>query len=266
MNGRIRFRSRWRSAGHGGATYDLNALAYINATGALFPDALNDLVLGIKSAGLWNNHLGSIKFGFGVPSLAASMIDLRNTAFNGTAVNNPTHSATGGWTFVAASSQFIDTGWRVGATDSKASQNSSHYGVRLRGGSPGFWTAATFQNPHIFGFVALGDGAQQYGINDNGSPTGAKAIAAGTHFIATRTDASATALYGNGLGVSTSVVSSSGTSGFNVLLGGLNNGGTPGSFVSARFTCVHAGSGLDASQTAMLTALIDEYAVACGET
>ena len=270
--GRNRTRNRAATAAFGGPSYDADAQAYIDATGELFPDDLNTLVLGIKAAGLWDDHIGSIKKAIGVPSLAASMIDLRNTAFNGTAVNTPTHSATAGWGFTAASSQYINSGWQVPATGSKATLDSVHIGVRLKAGGgvgQGLCSAYTDSAPERYcGFLSFANGDQDVCFHGGNSaifgPT--QNPVAPANYIGTSTGTNASATYVNGASAATSAAASTATIAVNVSIGALNNKGTPQNFFTGRVTLWHGGAGLDASQAAALNTLFDAYAAAAGET
>jgi hypothetical protein len=246
-------------------TYDPDAQAYIDATGELFPSALNTLVLGIKAAGLWDDHIGSIKKAIGVPSLAASMIDLRNTAFNGTAVNTPTHSATEGWGFTAASSQYIDSAWKVPATGSKASQNSVHVGLRIMASTVngGMSVAMTYTNPNWMGFGYLFNGNIDWGASGPQLHlTPATVTPCG--IIGVRTSANAQAVYRNGSSIGSDSAASTGTVNLNLPIGA-RNVGTPDNFSTSRITVFHAGAGLDATQAAALDTLFAAYATAAGE-
>ena len=269
MTNRTRFRARAR-AGGGGVSYDADAQAYIAATGELFPEALNTLVLGIKAAGLWDDHIGSIKKAIGVPSLAASMIDLRNTAFNGTAFNAPTHSAMSGWTFLQASSQYIADPWGPGVANSKATLNSTHMGRRIKhalaaggsaGRSPGYANAASNVN---LGFVYYEPSFVSPSANDGGSWSILDATFLG-HAIISRTASNARAYYLDGA-VKSSDTQVSTAMPPPVPIGARNDGGSVGAFFTGRITIQHGGAGLDATQAAALTALFDAYAIAAGET
>ena len=264
MTNRTRFRVRAR-AGGGGVSYDADAQAYIDGTGELFPDALNTLVLGIKAAGLWDDHIGSIKKAIGVPSLAASMIDLRNTAFNGTAVNTPGHSATEGWTFTTASSQYIDSGWQVPATGSKATQNSVHVGFRIRAGGAGA-PGASYSNPTFFGMLIATDGLQRFTLNDATVLASTQNPVAPGHYIGVRRGATERESYKNGTSLVSDAIASNGTIAGNMLIGARNSTGTPADYFTGRITINHIGAALSDAQTAALTTLFDAYATAAGET
>lgn len=269
MNGRVRFRPRAARVARG-AAYDVDAQAYIDATGELFPEALNTLVVGIKAAGLWDDHIGSIKKAIGVPSLAASMIDLRNTAFNGTAVNTPTHSATAGWTLARTSSQYIAQVWRPGATDSKGTLNSSHFGLRVRASQPvaqGAVCANSYSNPNYFGFGYLENGFQQFGANDSmaGNTYNANPAAPASYIIS-RTASNVVKLLRNGVVVTNSATASGSLNGLAPFLASRNLGGSPSEFTDCRYSLVHGGAGLDDAQAAALTTLFDAYATVAGET
>lgn len=252
--------------GHnGGPSYDPDAQAYIAATGEMFPDALNDLVLGIKAAGLWDDHIGSIKKAIGVPSLAASMIDLRNTAFNGTAVNTPGHSATAGWGFTAASSQYIDSAWRVPATGSKASQNSVHFGVRCMVGGVAGFPAASAANPAFLGFASFLNGTQWFLLNDTSSLSSTENPVAPGHYIGVRRGPTERESYKNGTSLASDAVASFGTVSVNLFIGARNFTGAPDNYFTGRISIFHAGAGLDDTQAAALTTLFDAYATAAGE-
>jgi len=251
------------------SSYDPDAQAYIDATGELFPDDLNTLVLGIKAAGLWDDHIGSIKKAIGVPSLAASMIDLRNTAFNGTAVNTPTHSATAGWGFTKASSQYIDSGWKSTATNSKASLNSVHVGLRIMASTVdgGSNLSVVYSNPNALGFGYLFNGNARFNGNDslpspldNAPPS---VIPGG--WIGTRTTAAARASYKNGALNTSDTQASGGTINANLFIGARNAGGGADLFSTSRITLWHAGAGLDATQAENLDDLFAAYALAAGE-
>jgi len=247
-------------------SYDADAQAYITATGELFPEALNALVVGIKAAGLWDDHIGSIKKAIGVPSLAASMIDLRNTAFNGTAVNTPGHSATAGWTFTAASSQYIDSGWAPTTTGSKASLDSNHLGFRMRaGGIGGQMPSCAYSNPNYFGCLLMSNGLQRFCLGDSVNLATSQNPATPGYYVGTRTASNAKAVYLNGVSAATSATPSVGLPPLNLFIGALNVG-VPDWFYTGRITAWHAGAGLEASQVAALTTLFDVYAIAAGET
>lgn len=269
MTDRTRFRSGARTGR--GAAYDADAQAYIEATGELFPEALNTLVLGIKAAGLWDDHIGSIKKAIGVPSLAASMIDLRNTAFNGTAVNTPGHSATEGWTFVAASSQYIDGGWNAAAANSKATQNSVHVGLRMRAGSAAYFAAGSLSGGVGLDFQGLADGYQEFRINSSTAGGGSYPASpynpvAPRAYILTRTNGTTVAFYGDGTLKELFTINSNGAGAQNFYLGCRNNAGTADSFTSGRYSVLHFGAALDGTQVANLNTLLDAYATAAGET
>lgn len=265
MGGRLRDRMRPRAwPRRGGPSYDPDAAAYIDATGELFPDALNTLVLGIKAAGLWDDHLGSIKKAIGVPSLAASMVDLRNPAFVGTAYNTPTHSATEGWGFTAASSQYIDSGWQCGVTDSKGSLNSVHVGLRAMASSAGIPTATYGPNVY-FGFHQFGNGTQYFDANGAlGLQTTQNPVAPG-HYIGTRTGPNAKEVYRAGASIASDTGASIELSPYNIFIGARNLNGSPQSYFTGRITLAHYGAGLNDAQAAALTALFDAYATAAGE-
>jgi len=89
-------------------SYDPDALAYVQASGATDIDNINTFVVGIKALGLWNNMVcwplrSSQNAGTG--STAYSLGGLG--AYNGTLVNGPTWGADG-VTFASASSQRIN--------------------------------------------------------------------------------------------------------------------------------------------------------------
>jgi len=270
MTNRIRFRARAR-AGGGGVSYDADAQAYITATGELFPEALNALVVGIKAAALWDDHIGSIKKAIGVPSLAASLIDLRNTAFNGTAVNTPGHSATAGWDFLQASSQYIADPWGPGIGNSKGTQDDVHFGRRIRhalnaGGS----TVRTpgISNPDAathFGVALMEPGIQFFKLNDNTNIGPTHATNYTGHFIGSRIG-TARAVYRNSASVAADTQASTGVTNLALPIGARNLAGVIDGFFTGRISIQHGGAGLDAAQAAALTALFDTYAIAAGET
>lgn len=266
-----RIRIRPRGVGRSATAYDADAQAYIAATGALFPEALNALVLGIKAAGLWDDHLGSLKLAIGVPTLAASLVDLRNPAFNATAVNAPGHSATAGWSFLQASSQYIDDPWGPGIANGKAAQNDAHFGRRVKqalnaGGSttrsPGMINAGAVN----FGFQLLEPDIQVIKLNDNANLSGTSATNYTGHFIGSRVGAGR-AFYRNGASVASDTQASTGVFDVRMPIGARNvvGFGVDG-FFTGRISAQHGGAGLEASQAAALTGLIDAYATAVGET
>ncbi len=244
--------------------YDPDAQAYITATGELFPDALNDLVLALKAAGVWSK-LDSFKKAIGVPSLAASMIDLRNTTFNATAVNNPGHSATTGWTFLQASSQYVDNPWGPGISGATATVGSVHFARRIKsalasGGSairsPGNINASC-------GFEFFEPGFTIIKLNDNTNLTTGDLNVTG-HYIGSRVG-TARALYRNGSALVTDTQATGSMSNRKMPIGARNNAGTIDGFFTGRITVEHSGQGLDATEAAAATAAVDAYATAAGE-
>lgn len=270
----IRTVSRGRNRGAfraGGAGFDADAQAYINATEALFPDAVNTLVLGLKVTGSWG-LIGSLKFAFGVPNLNSSLIDLRNVEFNGTAVNTPSHSATSGWTVVATSSQYIDTGWKGTAANSKASQNSIHFGLNIRSANTGFYVAAARDEGNVgIDYQTMFDGAQEFRINSSSagggsSPSPAYSPVSPRAYILSRVSSSTATFYGNGELKQSFTINSNGNCNRSVYLGARNNAGTPDGFTSGRYSWVHFGAALDGAQAASIHTLLDAYAIACAAT
>jgi hypothetical protein len=90
-------------------SYDPDALAYVQASGATDIDNINAFVVGVKALGLWNSMVcwplrSSQNAGTG--SIVYSLGGLGT--YNGTLVNGPTWGADG-ITFAAASSQRIST-------------------------------------------------------------------------------------------------------------------------------------------------------------
>lgn len=269
---RSRLRSRSNGGGASGPSYDADAQTYITATGELFPDDLNTLVLGIKAAGLWDNHIGTIKKRIGLPAgsagLTASMVDLRNPSFAGTAVNLGNGSATEGWDFTAASSQYFDSGWQIGATDSKATQDSTHMGWRVKAfttGSPGRTTAAgsAFNGA---GFLLLSAGLQRFNMNEGEASRLQTANANATgHWLLTRSTAAARAAYRDGVNIGSDTTASAGIAGRNQTVGVIDRNGTLSGYLTGRISLFHGGAGLDDTQAAAVTALFDAYATAAGE-
>lgn len=248
--------------------YDPDAAAYIAATGELFPDALNAMVVGIKADGDWD-LLGAFKKAIGVPNLAASLIDLRNPAFTGTAANTPGHSATEGWSFTAASSQYIDTGWRCGATDSKGSLDSVHVGLRMLAFTGAFVSIVVVSSPDKFlGWFAIVNGDTNFRANQafSGPANDAANPAAPGHLIGTRTAPNAIAAYRDGGSAGTNTTASTTIPAQNFFIACRNNSGNPDAFSTGRVGVFHAGAGLDAAAAARITARIDTYCAAAGET
>ncbi len=250
--------------GGGGPAYDPDAAVYIASTGELFPKALNVLVLGIKAAGLWDDHIGSIKKAIGVPSLAASMVDLRNPNLLGDAINAPGHSATEGWIFTSDSSQSIDTNWRCGAVDSKGTQDSVHVGMRIiaaSGGHPGSVDSASASNR--LGFEAFNTGIQRWFGNDGTTLQSAENPATPAHYIGVRSSASARALYKDGSSLGNDSQASQIPASVNVLIGARHrHGGIVDAFLTGRLELWHAGAGLTAAQSSALVALFNAYCAA----
>ncbi|MGE3907510.1 MAG: hypothetical protein AB7F36_16280, partial [Reyranellaceae bacterium] len=192
------------------------------------------------------------------------MVDLRNPNLAGTAFNAPVHSATDGWTFTAASSQHIDTGWKCGATDSKATQDSVHVGMRIMaasGGHPGSVDSASASNR--LGFEAFSAGIQRWFGNDGTTLQTAENPATPAHFIGVRTGASARALYRDGIGLANDSQASQTPADVNVMLGARHrHGGIIDAFLTGRLELWHAGAGLTAAQSATLMALFNAYCAA----
>lgn len=237
--------------------YDADAAAYITATGALFPSALNTLVLKLKADGVWAK-LAAVKFAIGVPSLADSMVDLRTPALLGTAVNTPGHDPEEGWSFTAASSQYIDSKFNP---STHASQDSGHVGYRVMDQSAGD-AGLLSRSSVFFGVIAAGSNATINTIN-TGLISGA--ISAPTHTVASRTGATVQEKYKDGASINSNSASSSTPPNAVVLIGVRDNGGTLSQYLTGRITAFHAGTALDATDVANLTDAFDAYALACGE-
>ena len=246
-------------------SFDADAQAYITTAGELFPDALNTLVVGLKAAGLWDK-MGSIQKAIGVSTLSASLIDLKNTAFNSTAVNGPTQSATQGWTFAAASSQYLVAGWHPNEADSKASLNSTHIGVRVKsGGGPGQSLASVFSNPNRLGFYLLSDGVQ-YNYVNSGNLLDAYVAGTAGRYVISRTAANAQALYKNTSSIASNTGASAAIPTSDFYIAAENNSGfSPHRFFDGRISLFHAGAALDSSEVSAADALFSAYATAAGE-
>lgn len=248
--------------GGGGGGLDGDAAAYIASTGALHPVAVNALVLGIKAAGLWDDHIASIKLAIGVPNLAASLIDLRNPALNGAAYNEPAHSATEGWTFVSTDSTYIDTGWSPADPASKASQDDIHVGVRWLDGAPGFYAAGIRQNPTELAFVYLTDGDQAFRVNTQTQLNSSVPNPVPGHWILSRSNSTAFSAFMDGTSVTSGSSISNGLNTVPFFLGSKNDPGDGHSYSSGRAALFHAGASLTEQQAQDITEIFDNYAAA----
>lgn len=248
--------------GHnGGPPLDADAEAYIAAANALFPAAVNALVLKIKADGNWDK-LTAVKLAIGVPALTDSLIDLRNPSLNGTAVNTPGHDPEEGWSFTAASSQYIDSKFNPSV---HAWQNSAHIGVRLRAhttGAAANLVDATGGLICVFGMSGSGNGTC---VNCSSSGIMSVSATAPGHIVGARTAASAQKKYKNGATVTSNTANSATPINGTVRIGAQYNGSSLSSYLTGRITAFHAGVGLADTDVANLTDAFDAYAAACGE-
>lgn len=247
------------------ASYDTDAAAYIGAAGELFPGKLNDLVLALKGFSVWAKIDSLIKAP-GTPNIASSMVNLKNTAFNGTAVNSPTFSSTAGWTLTSGSSQYIDTHWYPGASGSGASQNSLHIGFRLKAVDPivsAFICGA-------FGATGLGFQTQEdsnlFNGNDTAGIEDTTHTPAPSNIVGVRTSSSATAIYRNGSSVKTGTPASGTPPTSSLLIGAITSGGSPAAYAGGRLTAWFAGGALTATEVANINTALNTYMTAAGET
>ncbi len=247
-----------------GSSYDPDVAAYIAATGELFPDALNALVVGLKNAGLWHTKLGSLKKAIGVPDMTASLVDLRNPALVGTAHEAVSHSPTQGWSFNPFGGAYLDTGWNPVAENSEASSTSGHIGLHILDLSFAGSVAAAFEAAGAIGFSYFTNGSQSFLWGENSAIEATEDPATPGYWIGTRTSATDLAIYFNGAPAAAGNTSSTGLPDLNVYVGAVNYMGTAFNVTGCKVAIFHAGAGLSEGEAAILTSLLDDYAVATG--
>lgn len=215
-------------------------------------NATNQLVLDMKSAGIWS----SMKAVYPMvgASAAACAQNLKSSSFTG--------SFTSGWTFASTgvtpngSSAYMDTtlipssnmsnsSASMGFANNVANTNSSgiEFGVQSASDGMSIWTQFSSSNVSRIG-------------RGNDANTGVPFTSAG-RFYGSRTSSILQTLYRN----ATSVATGSGAvtpleTVYSITLGAINLSGTPNLFVNGRYTFAFIGDGLSSTNIANLDSAI----------
>jgi hypothetical protein len=248
--------NRVMGGGGGGSAFDVDAQAFFDrvttAGGTLSTtekNATNQLVLDMKSAGIWS-AMKAIYPMVG-SSAAACAQNLRSASFTG--------SFSSGWTFSAngvqgnGSSAFFDTALN---TLTNLTSTSAHLSIYVRnnsnggGGSPYDLANATNAGMTIdptYLIARYSSNLAYFGIADTNYTTSFPSLDSRGFWLGTTNGSRNQNLYKNG----SYVYNSLGSGNFannNLYLGSANGGGVPAFFSDKQYALCSVGDGLDATQ------------------
>lgn len=243
----------------GGGGFDVDAQAFFDrvttAGGTLTTtekNATNQLVLDMKSAGIWS-AMKAVYPMVGA-SAAACAQNLKSSSFTGTFTSGWTFASTGATpngtsaymdTNLIPSSNMSNSSASMGFANNVANTNTSgiEFGVQSATDGMSLWTQFSSNNTSRIG-------------RGNDASTGLPFTSAG-RFYGSRTSSTLQTLYRNGVSVATGsgAVTPLETV-YTITLGGLNLSGTPNLFVNGRYTFAFIGDGLSGTNITNLDSAI----------
>lgn len=247
----------------GGKVYDPAAQAFITAAGitnATQKDAINQLVLDLKSYSLWTKLTAIYPFVGGTAS--AHSYNLKDTTqyqitWNGTVTHN-SNGITGNGT-----NGYGNTGL---ASNAFGSQNDVHVSVYSRTNidQVSFDMFATNSAETQSLGVAIRFAGGFYMRANTGTYSAVTNSDSRGHFIATRTASTATKGYKNGSAVITATTASTTPNTFNLYICARNNNNTADLFTTRNYAFASAGTGLTDTDASNLYTSIQTFQTTLG--
>ncbi len=244
--------------------FDPIALSYFSRAGIISSReklAVNNFVLSCKSnAAIWASLQGGAVYLVSPTSIGASMYNLISSAFTISIGTSPTYS-TSGWSFVAASSQYLKTGF---VPSVNMSANTGGVDVYMRGYTPAntfFYGSITTDGTNAWGFglrTAVDTSIIHVYNNTPFSPVNTNNIGTFSFNIRSNTDRE---FRRNGVQLGATAVAAGGAlPAFETYIGGRNINGTPGTYCTGVIaTLIQRTVGLDSTNTDILRGFIDIY-------
>ena len=238
-------------SGGGGPSYDVDAQAFFDrvttAGGTLTTteqNATNQLVLDMKSAGIWS-AMKAVYPMVGA-SAAACAQNFKSSSFTGT--------FSSGWTFASTgvtpngTSAYMDSGLNLSSNLTSSSGNFSFYSrtnAILNGWLMGAETGSGDRTQWIIRTDGAGGYYGRYGSNAIATTNGTTSLGLS---ILNRASSANLKLYQNGSLINTSTYSAGSLPNLNIYIGGNNNAGTFGAPNNAQCAFASIGDGLTDTQ------------------
>lgn len=256
--------------GMGGNDFDPAAEAFFSRTGALAVGgsyseaaarkAINDLVIGLRNAGLWSKMIALYPFCGGNSTSQAQ--NLAQNSFNITWVNSPTFNGSG--VTGNGSTTYGNTGLSISALT--LTNFALHCYVNNADGSA-LTTIGAFDGVDPIYSIAIANGSTFGDVNDisSGRLTGATSTPPGGTFTSTRRSASDAELYEAGASIATKAGAAVTTSfAQNLYVIARNDAGSPGGFYTQTVKMAGVSTSFSDTDAANFNTLIVAYQTALG--
>jgi hypothetical protein len=245
----------------GGTSFDADALLYFTAAGitsAAEKTAVNTLITGMKSAGLWTKM--DRVYPFSPTSLSASRYCAK-TRIAATASNAPTHSSAG--VFFNGTTQSFRTGYVPFSSGSSFQQGSAHYSIYTNEiNSLGCLFGAADLDNSIYDQIQLvnsGEGTFDVALG-SALLTTCPGSSLGGLFILNRTAIDIISVINQGSEFGTAESDQDfGPQGYEIYIGALNENGAFSTPTQMRVQFFTMGGALTTQNTADLTDLVGTY-------
>jgi hypothetical protein len=257
---------RFKSAGAGLLA---ESLAYF-AAGSITSDsertAVNNLVVGLKAAGIYPK-LNRMWLVSPTSSTAARLdfITLQSLTTLVGVCGAPSYNFATGWSVGAAQGGF-DSGFNENHTANPSSLvtlSSGHYSIYIKNPSQGTYLGATDGNAYTN--ISSSCGLQANISTNSGFVNDIVTCDTNGFYTVSRTSANIVTFYIDGVENQATAVSGTSTlANENIYIGGMNSAGTPVDFGDWNFTWATAGSGLNGTESADLNTLGRAYLTAVG--
>lgn len=247
-------------------SFDSDAQAFITAAGisdSAIQNAVNSLVLSLKSAGIWNDLIAFYPFVGG--NATAHSYNLKNPAtFQGTFVGSPTHSADG--VAFNGTSQYMQTGI---IPSTNLGLNSGHLMAHIK-------TASTTTGRRVMGAKAASDYFCELVPLGTSSNVGARINGLASTNVVSSTDqagfflawrkVSTEAVHQKNTTQGTDPSISTGRASVEILIGCVNGNGTPQSHIANTVygTSVGTADGFDSAVGLSFNQIMADFKTALG--
>jgi len=235
----------------------------INNSNPTFATAVTNLVISLKSAGIWAKCYAIYPFLGGTAGTQA--YNLRDTMTHKlTFTGGPTHNSTG---LVLSGAEYANPAYLI----PNAQRDNFHVGVTTPTSASGgnFYLLGVFESPSRRTLILprSATNTATYSVHGNGltnTAAGTSTTSVGD-WLAVRTGAAVTALYRDGVVFNSSALNSQlGTTFQPFYIGALNSGGTAGGYFTGVITFASFGQGLNATEATNRAAAISIFNTAVG--
>lgn len=245
---------------------DPDAASFFTRAGITDPtqqNAINDLVIQLKNAGIWNSFVALYPFVGG--TAATHSHNLKSSSFQITWNGTVTHNANG--VQGNGTTGYGDPG--ITPSTSGLLLNSTHGGCYINQ-VENTAKGAQFGGPSLgtldqFFQLTLQDGGANFFYDCYGTATGRVSGTAQTttgFYVGSRTSSNASAIYRNGVSAASGAGASETLCAGQIFILARNQGGTPGTFSDGRYALFTFGLGLSAAEMTAFNAAVQTFQTA----